>query len=87
MQARAVPNRDPATGEINGFRILDMQENSIFGQLGLARMDVLRSVNGQPIDSIQKAMELYNEMKNGSKIELGIDRNGKNEVKTYDILN
>lgn len=87
MQARAVPNRDPATGEINGFRILDMQENSIFGQLGLARMDVLKSVNGQPIDSIQKAMELYNEMKNGSKVELGVERNGKNEVKTYDILN
>ena len=87
MQARAVPNRDPATGEINGFRILDMQENSIFGQLGLARRDVLKSVNGQPIDSIQKAMELYNEMKNGSKVELGVERNGKNETKTYDILN
>ena len=87
MQARAVPNRDPSTGEINGFRILDMQENSIFGQLGLARMDVLKSVNGQEINSIQKAMEYYNELKNGSKIELGIERNGKNEVKTYDILN
>ncbi len=87
MQARAVPNRDPSTGEINGFRILDMQENSIFGQLGLARMDVLKTVNGQALNSIQKAMELYNEMKNGSKIELGVERNGKNEVNTYDILN
>lgn len=87
MQARAVPNRDPNTGEINGFRILDMQENSIFGQLGLARMDVLKSVNGEPIDSIQKAMEMYNTMKNGSKIELNVERNGKNEMMTYDITN
>ncbi|OFZ29794.1 MAG: general secretion pathway protein GspC [Bdellovibrionales bacterium RIFCSPHIGHO2_01_FULL_40_29] len=85
MQARAVPNRDPATGEINGFRLLDLQENSIFGQLGLARMDILQSVNGERIDSIQKAMETYNAMKNGNKIELGVVRNGKTEVMTYEI--
>lgn len=87
MQARAVPYRDPSTGEIAGFRLLDMQENSIFGQLGLARMDILKSVNGEPIDSIQKAMEMYNAMKNGSKFELMVERGGKNETKTYDILN
>ncbi len=87
MQARAVPYRDPSTGEIAGFRILDMQENSIFGQLGLARMDILKSVNGEPIDSIQKAMEMYNAMKNGNKFELMVERGGKNETKTYDILN
>ncbi len=87
MQARAVPNRDPNTGEINGFRILDMQENSIFGQLGLARMDILKTVNGEPIDSIQKAMEYYNAMKNGSKIEMGVERNGKKETMSYDIIN
>ncbi len=87
MQARAVPYRDPSTGEIAGFRLLDMQENSIFGQLGLARMDILKSVNGEPIDSIQKAMEMYNGMKNGNKFELLVERGGKNETKTYDILN
>lgn len=85
MQARAVPNRDPNTGEINGFRILDMQEGSIFSQLGLSRMDVLKSVNGEPVDSIQKAMELYNTMKNGNQVKLGIERGGKDQMNTYDI--
>lgn len=87
MQARAVPYRDPSTGEIAGFRILDMQENSIYSELGLARMDILKSVNGEAIDSIQKAMEMYNAMKNGNKFELMVERGGRNETKTYDITN
>lgn len=85
MEARAVPNRDPNTGEINGFRLLDMKEGSIFSQLGLSRMDVLKSVNGEPVDSIQKAMEMYNTLKNGNSIKLGIERGGKDQTNSYDI--
>ncbi len=85
MQARAVPNRDPSTGEINGFRILDMQPGSIYEQLGLQRMDVIKGVNGEPVDSIQKAMEMYNTLKNGTQVKLGIERGGKTEIFTYDI--
>ena len=85
MQARAVPNRDPNTGEINGFRVLDMQPGSIYEQLGLQRMDVIKGVNGEPVDSIQKAMEMYNTLKNGSQVKLQIERGGKTDTFTYDI--
>ncbi len=85
MQARAVPNRDPNTGEINGFRILDIQDGSIFQQLGLNRMDVLKGVNGEAIDSVQKAMELYNMLKNSNQIKIKVERAGRDETKTYNI--
>jgi general secretion pathway protein C len=85
MQARAVPNRDPNTGEINGFRILDMQPGSIYEQLGLQRMDVIKGVNGEPLDSIQKAMEMYNTLKNGSQVKLQIERGGKTNDFTYNV--
>ena len=85
MQARAVPNRDPNTGEINGFRLLDIQEGSVFSQLGLERMDVLKGVNGERIDSIQKAMEQYNTLKNSNEIKLLVERNGKTETMTYNV--
>lgn len=85
MQARAVPNRDPNTGEINGFRLLDMQPGSIYEQLGLQRMDVIKGVNGEPIDSIQKAMEMYNTLKNGTQVKLQVDRGGKSDTFTYDV--
>jgi general secretion pathway protein C len=85
MQARAVPNRDPATGEINGFRVLDMQPGSIYEQLGLQRMEVIKGVNGEPVDSVQKAMELYNTLKNGTQVKMQIERNGKSDTFNYDI--
>ena len=85
MQARAVPNRDPNTGEINGFRILDMQQGSIYEELGLQRMDVIKGVNGEPVDSIQKAMEMYNTLKNGNNVKMQIERGGKVETFNYEI--
>lgn len=85
MQARAVPNRDPNTGEINGFRILDMQPGSVYEQLGLQRMDVIKGVNGEPVDSVQKAMEMYNTLKNGNQVKIQIERGGRLDTFTYDI--
>lgn len=85
MQARAVPNRDPGTGAINGFRILDMQPGSIYEQLGVQRMDVIKSVDGTPVDSPAKAMELYNSLKNSPKVSIQVERNGKTETMTYNI--
>ena len=87
MQARAVPNRDPSTGNINGFRLLDMQPGSIYEQLGLVRMDVIKSVNGTPVDSPAKAMELYQSLKNDPKVSIQVERNGKNENLQYNITN
>ncbi len=85
MQARAVPNRDPNTGNINGFRILDMQPGSIYEQLGLQKMDVIRSVDGTAVDSPAKAMELYRALKDSPRVTLQIERNGKAETKTFNI--
>jgi general secretion pathway protein C len=85
MQARAVPNREPGTGNINGFRILDMQPGSIYEQLGIQRMDVLKTVDGTLVDSPAKAMELYQNLKNNPKIVLQVERNGKTETMTYNI--
>lgn len=85
MQARAVPNRAPGTGEINGYRLLDIQSGSIFEQLGLQRMDVIKGVDGNPVDSPGKAMELYNALKNAPKLSIQIERNGKTENMSYTI--
>lgn len=85
MQARAVPNRAPGTGEINGYRLLDIQPGSIFEQLGLQRMDVIKGVDGNPVDSPGKAMELYNALKNSPKLSIQVERNGKTENMQYSI--
>lgn len=74
---RMIPNRDPNTGEINGYRVLDMKSGSTFQQSGLQRMDVIKDVNGKPVDSVQKAMELYDTLKMKNKTKLQVEREGQ----------
>jgi general secretion pathway protein C len=85
-QARAVPNILPSSGgKVDGFLIVDIQENSIFRKLGISPGDVIKGVDGEPLDSPAKAMELYNGLKNKTTLRLQIDRNGKTETFTYNI--
>jgi general secretion pathway protein C len=83
MQARAVPARDTVTGEVIGYRIVDFQPNSIFSQLGIQRMDLIKGVNGESVDTPQKAMELFNMFKSSNKIEMKVDRGGRTETLEY----
>ncbi|WP_413287875.1 type II secretion system protein GspC [Bdellovibrio sp. HCB337] len=85
MQARAVPARDKVTGEVIGYRIVDFQPNSIFSQLGIQRMDLIKNVNGEPVDTPQKAMELFNMFKNSNNIKMSVDRGGRVETLDYTI--
>ena len=86
-QARMVPNKGPG-GEINGFRFVSIQKGSVYEKLlGFKRGDVIKEVNGQPVNSPSRAMELYNAMKDvgTDKIQIGLERNGVVKNKTYSI--
>lgn len=85
MQARAVQARDKVTGEVTGYRIVDFQPNSIFSQLGIQRMDLIKTVNGEPVDTPQKAMELFNMFKSSNNIKMTVDRGGSTETLDYRI--
>lgn len=82
--ALAVPNTGP-DGKVNGFRVMSMEPDSIFAKLGIRPMDVIKSVNGQPIDSPSKAIELYNSLRDARSISLGIERDGKLAESNYSI--
>ncbi len=86
QQARAVPNIVPGTGgQIDGFRILDMQPNSIYESLGLKIGDVLKSVNGDLLTSPAKAMELFHQLQDEKQIAIDIERGGRTETLNYSI--
>lgn len=78
QQARAVKDGDC-------YRVLDMMPGSIYERLGIRRGDCIRSVNGEAIDSPQKAMELYNALKSSNQISLGVERNGRPETLNFSI--
>ncbi len=87
QQARAVPNKDPATGEINGFKVLDLKPGSIYEKLGIQRNDVIEAVNGSAVNSPQKAMEMYQNLKNADKISIRVNRGGQSQELSYSVTN
>lgn len=87
MQARVIAARRGGSGDVYGFRLVEMQPNSIYSQLGLQVMDVLTGVNGTPVTSPQQAMELYNTLRSANSVELSIERGGRNQTLKYKIAN
>lgn len=86
QQARMVPNIVPGSGgRVDGFRFVAIQPNSIYEKLGFKPMDVIKRVNGQEVNSPTKAMELYNALKTESRLQLTVERNGREELFKYDI--
>ena len=84
QQARAVPKMG-ANGQMEGFRIDWIQQGSVFEKLGLKPGDVLRSVNGEKLESPAKAMELYNALRSANNVQLDIDRNGRPESLSFNV--
>ena len=87
MLARAMPARRSGSGEIYGYRLLDIQAGSIFSQLGLQVQDVITGVNGSPVTSPDEAMAQFQALKSSDHIELGIERGGVNQKIKYKVSN
>ncbi len=86
QQATAVPNIVPGSGgEVDGFKMLGIEANSVFSQIGLKVGDVLKGVNGEKVNSPAKAMELYNNLRNEGRIELEIERDGRPASLNFNI--
>jgi general secretion pathway protein C len=78
QQARAVKDGDC-------FRMVDIMPGSVYERLGIRRGDCIHSVNGEAVDSPQKALEIYNQLKNSNNISLGVDRNGRKEDLKFSV--
>ena len=86
QKARMVPNIIPGSGgRVDGFKFVAIEPNSIYEKLGFKPGDVIKGVNGEPVNSPTKAMELYNALKNESRLQLNVERNGREETFKYDI--
>lgn len=74
-QAHIVPShRD---GEPDGFRIHGVRPGSVYDRLGLKNGDVIHGVNGQPIDTPDKALQAYTRVKEAERLELDVSRGGE----------
>ncbi len=76
-QATMVPSKS------GGFQVQQIQAGSLYEKLGLRAGDVIKIVNGQPINSAEDAIRLYQQMPDVGAVQLEITRNGKSEHLYY----
>lgn len=84
QQARVVPETGP-DGQVKGYCLVEMQPGSLYEKLGLRIGDCIRGVNGELVNSPQKAMQLYQELRSSNNIKIDIDRAGRPMPINYDI--
>jgi general secretion pathway protein C len=83
MQARVIPNY--RKGKYEGFKLVGVRPGSLYRAIGIRSGDIVRSINGEAINSPNKAMELFNKLKNSSSLNLEVERRGKIEQFNYSI--
>ena len=72
-------------GRVTGFRVSFVKRGSPFAKLGLRRGDVIKSVNGQEMNSYSAAFGVYRNMKEIESLTLTIMRGKKEMELEYEI--
>ncbi len=80
-QARVVPNFKQ--GKISGYKIFAIKSGSVFEQIGLKNGDVIHSVNEVDVDTPEKALQLFQQLKAETNFALDIERNGSTQSFSY----
>jgi len=72
-------------GKPAGFLVSSVRRDSFVERLGARSGDIIRAVNGEKIDSVQKAFKLYTAFKNNTSLQLAITRKGQPQTLTFRI--
>ncbi len=72
-------------GKIDGFKVLNVNKNSVFNKLGLKKGDVIKSVNNSVLGSYADAFRVYNNISNIKYLNIEILRNNEVMELNYEI--
>jgi general secretion pathway protein C len=82
-QARIVPSFK--NGVANGFKLFSIQPGSLYSSIGIENGDVIQRINGYEINSPDKALELYQRLKESSHVTIELERAGQVIRKEYNV--
>ena len=82
-QARIVPSFK--NGVANGFKLFSIVPDSLYAKIGIQNGDVIRRINGYEMNSPDKALEIYQKLRDANRIEVELERRGETIRKSYSI--
>lgn len=68
-----------------GYRLVAVQNSALLKTLGLQPGDILLSVNGRAMSSVQEGLAAYQQIKSGGQVTIEINRNGRRETRVYHV--
>ena len=74
QDAKAEPNM--VGGQLKGFRMTRIREESIYQKAGLQNGDIVHEINGVPLNDASGAIRLLNQLRNEKEIEVRVERGG-----------
>ncbi len=81
--ARVVPNFEG--GKSTGFKLFSIRPGSIYQKIGLQNGDVVQKINGYEMNSPDKALEVYQKLRDSKSIVVQMDRHGSVKTINYSI--
>lgn len=75
MQASSEPVVE--NGQIVGFRMFQFEPDSIYAKLGMKDGDIVREINGVPLNDVAKTVQFLNGLKNESQVNVNVMRDGQ----------
>ena len=74
MEASSEPVMEGGT--IAGFRLFQIDQDSMFSKLGIKEGDVVREINGVPLNNVARTVQLLNGLKGEPNVKVSVNRNG-----------
>ena len=68
-----------------GFQITRIRPASIFRRLGLRNGDIITAVGNRPIQSVNDAMEIVQDLTAGGETSISLKRRGRTRIIDYRI--
>ncbi|HNX24478.1 MAG TPA: PDZ domain-containing protein [Spirochaetota bacterium] len=78
---QAGPHR--VNGQIEGFKLIRIRPYNILYGYGIRSGDIIKRINGKKVDSTEKLFNMWQGMKNESKMVIDVERNGK--IITFEV--
>ncbi|PLX96300.1 MAG: hypothetical protein C0621_02155 [Desulfuromonas sp.] len=82
-QARMEPNI--VNGRTDGFAVKMIRPNSLLAMLGIRKGDVVKQVNDLSLDSPEKALQIFQQLREARQISIGLERGGSPMTFQYDL--